>query len=237
MLLLRTFLTKHAHMQTPSPKEIWKETWNTPHKKQQIVIGTMLMLIVVFIMPHFFNNIEQRKGIVLNDWLLAIIAPRNVSVAIFAIIWAMILLIIVRAMKDPSIYIVYCWAYVFVCSARLLCITLVPLDPPVGLIRLADPLTGVFYGNSVITKDLFFSGHTATLTLIFLCLKKRSDKIIAFAATVAIAFLVLVQHIHYTIDVLAAPVFAYGFYRGTRYFLVKNNKVNSDQAKSEHIRV
>jgi hypothetical protein len=224
-------------MPTPSPREIWKETWNTPHKKQQIVVGTVIMLIVVFIMPHFFNGIEQRKGIVLDDWLLAIISPRNVSIAIFAIIWAMILLIIIRAMRDPSIYIVYCWAYVFVCIARLLCISLVPLDPPVGLIRLTDPLTGIFYGNSNITKDLFFSGHTATLTLIFLCLKKRSDKIIAFTATITVAFLVLVQHVHYTIDVLAAPIFAYGFYRGSRYFLIKNNKANSQVEKTEHIRV
>jgi len=224
-------------MPSPSPRVIWKETWNTPHKKQQIVIGTVIMLIVVFIMPHFFNFIEHRKGMVLNDWLLAIIAPRNVSIIIFALIWAMIVLIIIRAMRDPSIYITYCWAYIFVCSARLTCISLLPLDPPAGLIRLTDPLTGVFYGNSNITKDLFFSGHTATLTLIFLCLKKKNDRIIAFTATVAVAFLLLVQHIHYTIDVLAAPIFAYGFYRGTRYFLIKNNKIRSDEAKAEQTRV
>ncbi len=224
-------------MPSPSPREIWKETWNTPHKKQQIVIGTVIMLIVVFIMPHFFNLIEQRKGIVLNDWLLAIIAPRNVSIVIFALIWAMILLIIVRAIRDPSIYITYCWAYAFVCIARLTSISFVPLDPPLGLIRLTDPLTGVFYGNSNITKDLFFSGHTATLTLIFLCLKSRNDRIIAFTATVAVAFLLLVQHIHYTIDVLTAPIFAYGFYRGTRYFLIKNNKLRNEETKTEQTRV
>jgi hypothetical protein len=218
-------------MPAASAREIWKYTWNTPHKKKQIIFGTVLMLAVVIVMPHFFNDIEKRKGELLNDWLLAMIPPRNVSVAIFSIIWAMILLAIVRAIKDPSIYITYCWTYVFVCAARLTCISLVPLDPPLGLIRLTDPITAIFYGNSVITKDLFFSGHVATLSLICLCLKKRNDRIVAFTATVVVAFLLLVQHIHYTIDILAAPVFVYVFYRSTRYLLFRNNKINHDLAK------
>jgi hypothetical protein len=219
-------------MPEASAREIWKATWNTPHKKQQIVIGTVLIIAVVIVMPHIFNSIQKKNGKLLDDWLLDIIPARNVSIAIFAIIWAMILLAINRAMKDPSMYITYCWTYVFVCAARLTCISFVPLDPPTGLIQLTDPITGIFYGNSVITKDLFFSGHTATLTLICLCLKRRNDKIVATVATVVVAFLLLVQHIHYTIDILAAPVFVYVFYRVTRYFLFRNNKVNHDQVKA-----
>lgn len=212
-------------------REAWRETWNIPHKRRQIVLGTLIMLAVVIFMPRFFNTIEKRQGIELNDWVLALIPPRNVSAAIFAIIWAMILLAIVRAVKDPGIYIQYCWTYVLVCSARLICISLLPLEPPVGLIKLSDPLTAVFYGNSVITKDLFFSGHTATLALIFFCLKRKNDRIIAFTATVVVAFLLMVQHIHYTIDIVAAPVFVYVFYTVTRFALFKNNKVHHDQAK------
>src|SRR5580700_3471257 len=139
-------------MPEASAREIWRATWNTRHKKQQIVIGTVLILAVVILMPHIFNSIQKKSGKLLDDWLLAIIPPRNVSVAIFAIIWAMILLAIVRAMKDPSMYITYCWTYIFVTAARLTCISLVPLEPPTGLIQLTDPITAIFYGNSVITK-------------------------------------------------------------------------------------
>lgn len=209
-------------MPSPSAKEIWKQTWSLPEKRMQIIVGTAIMLVVVFMLPHFFGYIEKRKGIVLDDWLLAMIAPRNVSILIFAIIWGMVLFIMARAMYDPSIYILYCWTYVFVCIARLTSISLVPLNPPRGLIPLSDPLTGAFYGYALITKDLFFSGHTATLFLIFLCLKKRNDRIIGFVAVVAVAFLLLVQHIHYTIDVLFAPAIVYVLYKGTRYFLYKS---------------
>jgi hypothetical protein len=191
-----------------------------------MIIGTLLMLVVVFILPSFFGYIEKRKGVLLNDWILGAVPPHNVSILIFVVIWGMILLIAIRAIYNPSIYISYCWTLIFVCIARLICISAVPLAPPIGLIPLTDPLTGVFYGNAVITKDLFFSGHTAILTLIFLCLEKRTDKIIALFAVVAVAILLIVQHIHYTIDILAAPIIVYGLYRLTAYFLYKMHRWN-----------
>jgi hypothetical protein len=201
------------------PKKNWKQTWAIPKKRTQIIVGTVFMLLIVYTLPFFFNQIEKRKGYQIHDWLLAQVPAHNVSVLIFAIIWSMILLIMIRAVYHPSIYIHYCWALMLVCLARLGCIALVALEPPIGLIPLTDPLTGVFYGESLITKDLFFSGHTATLTLIFLCLQKRNDKIAALIATIAVACLLVVQHIHYSIDILAAPVFTYASYRFTRYFL------------------
>lgn len=199
----------------------WTKAWDTPFKRRRIVIGTVFMLAGVFLFPSFFGYIEKRKGILMHDWLLAQIPPHNVSILIFAIIWSMILFILVRALYSPSIFINYCWTLIFVSILRLTCIALVPLAPPIGLIPLTDPLTGVFYGNALITKDLFFSGHTATLSLIVLCLEKRNDKIIAQIATVAVAVLLLVQHIHYTFDILAAPVFVYILYKLTLYFLYR----------------
>jgi len=209
-------------MPVPSAKEIWKETWAIPLKRKQIIAGTTLMMLVVVLLPRFFNHIEKRKGIVLDDWVLALILPHNVSVLIFAIIWSMILFVAIKAIYDPSIFIVYTWSLFFVSVARLTCIALVPLDPPRGLIPLTDPLTAVFYGNTVVTKDLFFSGHTATLALIFFCLKTRNDRIIGFVATVVVGLLLLVQHIHYTIDVVTAPIIVYVLYLFTRYLLFRS---------------
>jgi membrane-associated phospholipid phosphatase len=90
----------------------------------------------------------------------------------------------------------------------MLTITLVPLDPPAGLIGLVDPIGNFFYGKSYVTKDLFFSGHTSTVFLLYLCLPGRKDRMIALAVTALVAFLLLVQHVHYTLDVLGALLFA-----------------------------
>lgn len=178
----------------------------------RIVSGTAIMLTIITLLPHFFAGIEKREGVVLNDRLLAMIPPHNVSILIFIIIWGTGALTVIRAVYKPEIYIHYVWTLIFVCIVRMICISMVALNPPVGLIPLADPLTGIFYGEASITKDLFFSGHIASVTIVFLCLEKRNDKIIAFIAIFITAALLVIQHIHYTIDIIASPVITYACY-------------------------
>jgi len=55
--------------------------------------------------------------------------------------------------------------------------------------------------------------------LIFLSLDKRSDKMIGIAAIVVVACLLLIQHIHYSIDILASPIITYISYRLAKYSL------------------
>jgi hypothetical protein len=47
----------------------------------------------------------------------------------------------------------------------------------------------------------------------FLCLTGRTDRILALIATVVVGILLLVQHVHYTLDVLCAPPLTWGIYR------------------------
>ncbi len=164
-------------------------------------------------MPSFFNLIQKRTGPVLNDVVLAAIPAHNVSWAIFTVIWGIGFYALWRGIEKPSIYITYLWTFIFITLLRVLSISLIPLNPPAGLIVLTDPLTGVFYGQSTITKDLFFSGHTSILFLSFLCLEKKWDKIMALGGTFLVAFLLLVQHVHYTVDILAAPIIIYPVHR------------------------
>ncbi len=208
-------------MASPSLKHNWTVIWNSRAKRYQMLTGTVILAAIIYSLPFFFAHIQARKGAVLNDWLLARIPPHDVSVFIFGLIGAMALLILIRAVNDPSIYITWCWTMIFVYLIRFVTLSLVALDPPPGLVPLVDPINSFFAGNTVITKDLFFSGHTATMVQIWLCLEKRTDKLIALIAAIAVACLLLVQHIHYTIDVLAAPVVVYACYRLTRYLFFR----------------
>lgn len=186
--------------------------------------GSIILGVSLSVLPVFFNSIEKRKGVVLNDFVLNNIPAHNVSVYIFAVIWGMAALAFYRAISKPSMYVTYVWAYSFIVLMRFVTITLFKLDPPIGLIQLTDPLTGIFYGHANITKDLFFSGHTATLFLIYLTLEKKSDKIIGILAVIAVMVLLLVQHVHYTLDVLAAPVAVYPIYTLTINILSSKGK-------------
>jgi hypothetical protein len=202
-----------------SIKDRWKQASSTTPDKLKLIVGSVLIFTIIGILPYFFRHIEKRNGVVLHDWVLEQIPPHNVSVAIFVFIWGMGILILYRAIYKPQIYVYYCWSLIVVCLVRMLTISLVALNPPIGLIPLADPLTGVFYGQAIITKDLFFSGHIATLTLIYLCLEKKTDKILGLISIIIVACLLLVQHIHYTVDIIASPIITYTCYRLTKYFM------------------
>ncbi|MES2268944.1 MAG: phosphatase PAP2-related protein [Bacteroidota bacterium] len=212
----------------PSIKQAWTAALQSPKKRDKLLIGSFIIAILLSSLPIYFSIIQKRQGVVLNDWVLAHLPAYDVSVPIFTIIWGMATLIFIRALYNPVIYINYVWTLIFINIARMLTIYFVALDPPIGLIHLVDPLTGVFYGNTVITRDLFFSGHTSTLVLIFLCLEKRNDKILGFIAIAAVMVLLLVQHIHYTIDVVAAPILVYLIFLGVRKLLKLDTLKNSE---------
>ena len=219
-------------MPTPTIKEIWREAWNSRITRMRLIAIIILVPAFTILLPFFFNYIEQRKGIVINDWLLAQIPPQNVSGLIFSFIWGMVLLILYRSLYNPSILITYCFTLAVVTIARITCIYFVALDPPAGLIPLTDPLTGIFYGDAQIIKDLFFSGHIATLATIFFSLEKKTDKVIGFVSICAVSVLLLLQHIHYTIDIVASPLITYVCYRATRFFLNRKPKKVHQESKT-----
>ncbi len=98
-------------------------------------------------------------------------------------------------------------------AVRILSMFLLPLEPPEKMILLKDPFVEFFGSGQTLTKDLFFSGHTATLLILFLVTEKKIIKIIFFVSTIVVAICVLIQHVHYTIDVFAAVFFTYACYK------------------------
>jgi hypothetical protein len=190
-------------------KEKWRTSWRNPSFKIKLNIGIILLVMVLAFLPVFFQAIEKREGPVLNDWLLQRLPAFNVSIPIFIMIWGATLIGIMRCIQEPGICILLVWTYMLVTISRMVSIWLVTLNPPEGLIPLLDPLSNSFYGEHFITKDLFYSGHTSSVFLIFLCLQKKTDRLIVLLCTIGVGSLLLVQHVHYTIDVLLAPVFTY----------------------------
>jgi hypothetical protein len=187
----------------------WRLALSQSHFRKKAVLGLVLNILVLILFPFFFQHIEKRDGIQLRDIILDNIPAVNVSVFIFIIIWSTALLTLIRAIQQPEIFITFLFSFFILSLCRMAAISLVPLNAPQGLIPLVDPLSNTFYGGSFVTKDLFYSGHVSTQFLIFLCLKKKRDKNLTVISTISIAILVLLQHVHYTIDVLAAPLFAY----------------------------
>ena len=176
-----------------------------------IVIIVMAISLLSFL-PTYFNYIENRNGIVLNDPLLDWFPAINVSIPVFIILWGMVSLFIIKAIQNPLLFLQFSWCLILLHLSRVVSIGLTPLNAPKDLIILKDPLSSHFYDVPFITKDLFYSGHTATMFLMYLCFQGKWEKIIALFASICMGILVLIQHIHYTIDVVTAPFFAWLIY-------------------------
>jgi hypothetical protein len=170
-------------------------------------IGTLLLLAILI--PYHFNYIQYRSAIALHDPILLIVPPRDVSAITFTIIYVSIFLTLVSLSQNPEQLALSLQAYGIMNILRIISSLLVPLDEPIGIIVLYDPLIAIVgYGGNIITKDLFFSGHVATMTLLFLSVNNGTLKKVLFLTTILVAFLLLIQHVHYTIDLLVAPIFA-----------------------------
>ena len=191
----------------------WKKAWQYPSFRNRMIAGLFILPVILLFFQYFFGIIEKRKGIQLSDWVLDTLPAYDLSIPIFVIIWLMTIFIIVRCIQSPSLFILFLWSYIFLCLSRIITISLVPLAPPQGLIELKDPVTNFFYGGKFISRDLFYSGHTATQFLLFLCLQKRRERLMALIATVLLGSMILLQHVHYIIDVVSAPFFSFLAYR------------------------
>lgn len=190
----------------------WQFAWDYPAFRVKLFLGIFVMGLIVFFLQDFFFFIQARNGVLINDWVLDRLPAHDVSTYIFVILYPASGFLFWRIKSNSSMCITFLWGYIFLCLIRMLTISLIPLDTPKNLIHLSDPFSIIFYGTNLITKDLFFSGHTASLFLVGLCLENKREKYIVFAATVVLAVLLLIQHVHYTADVIAAPFFSYLFW-------------------------
>src|ERR1700676_2412081 len=118
-------------------QESYLQKWKTALKSsdfQKKMWGGIIALVVLFsYFPLFFQAIEKRHGFLLNDWVLNRIPVFDESIPIFIFIWMTTLLIVVRFIQDPEIFLTFLWCYTLLCISRMITSSIIPLDPPRGL--------------------------------------------------------------------------------------------------------
>ncbi|WP_426489589.1 phosphatase PAP2-related protein [Hymenobacter sp. 102] len=191
------------------PDLTWPAAWRHPVFRGQLGAVVALLLLLASQLPRYFAWVQARPGRILPDPVLTALPAHDVSGPTFAVIYLGIGLGVVTLLPRPLRLLRALWAYLGLHLLRCLTLYLLPLEPPPGLVLLRDPLVDrlIYAAPAPITKDLFFSGHTATLLLLALAVPAGWRRQVLLAGTVAIGTLVLVQHAHYTYDVLAAPLF------------------------------
>jgi len=192
-------------------KDVWLSAWNNKAFRNHFIAGILALIIVMVVTSYFFNYIQDDKnGIELNDWVLKRLPSMDMSVFIVSLMLSSAILFALRGLANPNMLMTFLFALIIHLIARMITISITQFFPPQGLIVLHDPMGSMLYQYRFISRDLFYSGHTAILSLLYFCSFKKLDKYYILLTVISVGFLLLVQHVHYTIDVLCAPIFAFG---------------------------
>lgn len=181
--------------------------------KAFIAITVVSALLASTGITSYLPFVEARSGAAIPDPVLLAFPAIDATAITFIIMYLCSLLGIVVMLLDPKRFLVGCFAYAIMLTLRMFTMYLLPMEAPPGIIILVDPFIGAIAGSDSLTKDLFFSGHTSTMFLLALAAPRGLWKAVFMIGTVAVGALVVLQHVHYSIDVVAAFFFAYGSWK------------------------
>lgn len=188
----------------------WKIYWNSNRNKRIIIFSFLTLFIVLFSFLHFLTYNEFRQGKIINDPLLNLFTPIDLSFYTFGTTYILALWGIFTAVQKPELFISLIQAYTLITILRMACMFFFPLEAPEGIIPLNDSfLQNTFYSGRDNLKDLFFSGHTATIFLFGLYFNDKLLKYIYFVGAAVIGLLLMIQRVHYSFDIFAAPFFTF----------------------------
>lgn len=170
-----------------------------------LLLGVIFLLLVRSVNSFYLPLLESREGFDVYDPLLNILPAIDLSVVIFIATYGGIGIGFFLLSFHPKLLLKAIFSYGVMYLLRFICIFLIPLNVPENHIVLYDPLIESMFYSEPLTKDLFYSGHFASIFLLFILLKKKFFLFLSFF----VGFLLLVQHIHYSYDLVGAIFFSY----------------------------
>lgn len=214
-----------------------KDGWNEALTNREFLAELGFTAIVVtgllMFLTNYFEYIQARPGIYLDDPILERIPSRNLSNYIFFLLYGVIFFAASQLINKPRLLLEAIQIYCVIMLLRVLTLYLVPLEPSTEMKVLRDPLIDYFiYQDHMISKDLFFSGHVSTAFLAVLMVEKTWQKFLLGVAAIVIAIMILIQHVHYTIDVVAAPIFTFTSFYMVRKVHLKGWKILADMKRA-----
>ncbi len=198
----------------------WKEFTQNRLKIVILVVSFLLVALSLHFAAVFICGIESRKGFAFDDPLLSIFKPIDLTWLIFFVLYFSVFFVLIHLIFKPEKLLLGFFSYTLLLGLRILSMYLLPLDPPKNIIPLTDPIIENFGTDITLTRDLFFSGHTSLMVLLFLLSEGKLAKIILFIGILIVGLGVMLQNVHYSVDVLVAVFASYCSYNWMKSLLL-----------------
>lgn len=195
---------------TSLPVENWNAFLKNKTHRKELFVSTILLIIVLTIFFFVLQYAEQRNGFVIEKgWMNSITAAKDFSPFIFACTYSAVIAGIIFCFRKPSTTLLLIRTFLLLQFLRAITLLTIPLDPPENAIPLIDPfLHNTFYHGRANLKDLFFSGHVATIIIFIPIISNKWLKYFLVAAAFLAALFLAWQRVHYIADIIAAPLFS-----------------------------
>jgi len=193
--------------------QCWGNFWSSPVRRREFIVSLAVLTAIMLGTLRFMHYNETRPGTLLADPLLAAIPPVDLSNLTFFLLYAGLIVTVIMLLPHPEKLSFGMQVYALYACLRVLAMWLVPLDPPEGMIQLADPVLSWAQTGKQLNKDLFFSGHTATIYLCHLLMPSGQLRKVYLLGVMLMAACLVIQRVHYSADVIAAPFVCYGSLR------------------------
>lgn len=195
----------------------WKHKWAALLRDRayriSLVAGLILLTSAYFVNYFASTYNDGNDYISVGDLLLDNIPTYNME---FFFTWVMYgimaLIFIYPTFVKPEIAPFGLKTYAVLMFLRCGTILLTHVGPPEGFYYAGVEVGGDAFSNILFKNDLFFSGHTAYPFLGFLIFRDHWIRWILFGGSILMAVTVLLMHVHYSIDVIAAFFITYGTY-------------------------
>lgn len=191
----------------------WRAAMEETRFRVEWVVTLLTVVLLFTAAPPYLQFIQHRAGLAINDPVLNALPGVDMSIWIFFLLYSCVAIILLHICQYPWQFLRGGQTYVLMTIIRLGCLYLVPLEAPKGLIYLDDPFLNFAFYQGYVTKDLFFSGHVATMFLFGVVSQNRKLKHFFYFNTLVLSVMILLQKFHYTADVIAAPFFVWGTYK------------------------
>ena len=156
----------------------WKEIFKDKKSIADFIVTILFVVFVVVVFPEFLLFIEEREAVVMFDPFLNLFNPIDLTWTTFALIYFSVIAALISLINKPAYLFLALQSYGVMLLFRMLVMYLSPLEAPEKIIPLHDPFVQMFGTGDILTKDLFFSGHTATMFVLFLAVKNKILKVI-----------------------------------------------------------
>jgi len=198
---------------TPVIGNEWRKCVRDSRYLCEAALTLLLFFLSIRICSMLMHYAQARPGAPLADPILNAVGPIRLTWPIFVVLWSSMVAGLWYMAEDPVRLLMGFQAASLLIFFRTIALYLVPLEPLPTIIPLADPIAIYVSTGKLVTKDLFFSGHTSAMFLLFLTANYSRLKWFLLAGTIFVGVGVVLQHVHYSGDVFVAPFIAYASWR------------------------